>query len=291
MFDEQNESKYLLPVDDGLPMRASGEWAKVKLSVLGYYIDLSTVAMHRKPWRRRYYIDLQAGPGKNVIENTGEIMLGSPLLALLRGKGYTDYRLIENNEALAAALWRRCEVTHRVNRSDIRVADFKTQVEGIVEEIREIDRPFIRGQWHTLTLAFFDPEGLELDWNTVALLASLNRIDLIINFSTNGVRRAAGQALNQAPGTSAVDRFFGTLEWRNIPFEPDGSPPVRKYLDLYKSRLESIGFSWGTEISVPIKTTFGVELYRLLYASKSKNVGVEFWEKARMNAPEQRSLF
>jgi hypothetical protein len=73
-------------------------------------------------------------------------------------------------------------VTHRVNRSDIRVADFKTQVEGIVEEIREIDRPFIRGQWHTLTLAFFDPEGLELDWDTVALLASLNRIDLIIIF-------------------------------------------------------------------------------------------------------------
>lgn len=247
--------------------------------------------MYQKPWRRRFYIDLQAGPGKNVIKNTGEIVLGSPLLALLRGKGYTDYRLIEREEKLAAALWQRCEATHRVNQSDIRTKDFKTEVEGIVEEIREIDKPFFRGQWHTLTLAFFDPEGLELDWNTVALLASLNRIDLIINFSTQGIRRAAGQGLNQIPGTSVIDQFFGTWEWRDIPFEPDGHPPVRRYLDLYKSRLESIGFSWGTEIPVSIKTTFGVELYRLLYASKSRDVGVEFWEKARKNAPQQRSLF
>jgi len=291
MADEPDREIYLSPVDDGLPMRDSGEWSKVKLSVLGYYIDLSTVAMYQKPWRRRYYIDLQAGPGKNVIGNSGEVLLGSPLLALLRGKGYTHYRLIEQDEELADALWRRCEATNQIKRSDILVSDFRSQVEGIVEEIREVDRPYIQGQWHTLTLAFFDPEGLELNWETVALLASLNRVDLIINFSTSGVRRTAGQALNQPSGTTIVDRFFGTLEWRNIPFDPDSSPPVRRYLDLYKSRLESMGFSWGTEISVPIKTTFGVELYRLLYASKSKDVGVEFWEKARKNAPQQRSLF
>jgi three-Cys-motif partner protein len=284
------ESDLIRPVRDGLPIRPSGHWAKAKLDILEFYIALSTVAMKDKPWRKRFYVDLQAGPGKNFIKDTDEIRLGSPLLALTRGAGYTDYRFVERKPSLAHVLWQRCQVSGRISKGNVIIADCNLAVHRIVDEINEIDSKFVPGQWSCLTFAFFDPEGLELAWDTVAKLATLRRVDLMINFSTGGVRRAATQALGMPPGTTKMDRFFGTEEWRRNPLEPDSSVPIRRWLDLYKERLEEIGFTWGTEHSVPIKISHGVELYRLLFASKSET-GIDFWEKARKRGPEQLSLF
>ncbi len=50
--------KYLLPEDDGLLARESGEWVKEKLFYVQRYIDIFETAMRQKSWRRRVCIDL-----------------------------------------------------------------------------------------------------------------------------------------------------------------------------------------------------------------------------------------
>lgn len=292
MADDQNESKYLLPVDDGLPLRPSGEWTEKKLDILGHYIATSSTAMAKRPWRRRIYIDLQAGPGKNRIDPSGRVVLGSPLLALTQGQGYTDYRFVEQDRILADALRKRSEATGRISPKDIMVDDCNAAVDRIVREIEEIDREYRPGIWPSLSLVFLDPEGLELHWRTVNLLANTLRADFIINFSTGGLRRVAGEAF-QKPESSVADRvnkFFGTEDWREIPLKRDGTMPVNEWIEFYQNRLSDIGYKWGTESSVKIKTDYGVELYRLLFASKHE-LGVKLWEEARKNAPRQRSMF
>lgn len=292
MSDENIENTYLMAVDDGLPMRDSGEWTEKKLDILGHYITTSTIAMAGKPWRSRVYIDLQAGPGKNRIEKSGRVVLGSPLLALTRGKGYTDYRFVEQDPALADALRTRASATDRVTPQSIIVGDCNETVDGIVHEIQERDSKYLPNKWKSLCLVFLDPEGLELHWRTVHFLATALRADFIINFSTGGLRRVAGEAF-QHPEFSVADRvnqFFGTEDWRNIPIRPDGSMPVNEWIEFYQNRLSEIGYKWGTESSVKIKTDYGVELYRLLFASKD-DLGVKLWEEARKNAPKQRSMF
>lgn len=72
---------YLLPVDVGLPMRAAGQWAKAKLDYLARHIDVFETSMCQC-WTLRNYVDLQAGTGKNRMRTSGEVVLGSPLLAL-----------------------------------------------------------------------------------------------------------------------------------------------------------------------------------------------------------------
>lgn len=292
MADKSHEDKYLLPVVDGLPVRVSGKWTEKKLEILGHYIATSSTAMAKKPWRKRVYIDLQAGPGKNRIDSTGHVVLGSPLLALTRGRGYTDYRFVEQDSFLADALRKRAETTGRISPQDIIVGDCNAAVDGIVSEIQEIDTEYRPGIWSSLSLVFLDPEGLELHWRTINLLAGALRADFIINFSTGGLRRVAGEAF-QHPESSVADRvnrFFGTEDWRNIPIRPDGSMPVNEWIEFYQNRLSEIGYKWGTESSVKIKTDYGVELYRLLFASKH-DLGVKLWEEARKNAPKQRSMF
>jgi len=290
--------QYLEPVDDGLPMRPSGAWAKDKLSVLARYIATSTTAMKKLPWRKRFYIDLQAGPGKNYVDNSEtkrpegklEIFLGSPLLALTEGVGFTDYFFVEKDGELALALETRCslappEVSVRVIQGDCNSA-----IDEIVQYVWQVDQPpFSQTDWNSLCLAFLDPEGLELNWSTVEKLASLKRADLVINFSIGGLRRSAEQAWKTAPEAAKADSFFGTTDWRSIPRKPKGSMPSVEWIDFYRSRVTELGYEhWGTPVSV--KYDRGVELYRLLFASKHE-LGVKLWEDARKNAPIQRSLF
>ncbi|GAB4572679.1 MAG: hypothetical protein Kow0077_12780 [Anaerolineae bacterium] len=283
---------FLEPQEDGLPMRESGQWAQKKLSVLAHYIATSTVAMKSKPWRRRFYIDLQAGPGKNFIKNSKRVFLGSPLLAITEGAGFTDYFFVEQDSNLAEALSQRCaslpaDIQKKIQ---ILVGDCNEKVTEITKHIQQIDQPpYSPTNWNSLSLAFLDPEGLELNWESVKLLASLKRVDLIINFSIGGLRRSAENALKMEPGNTQVDRFFGTQEWRTIPKRPSGKMPSNEWIDFYCGRLKQLGYeSWGTPISV--KNSKRAELYRLLFASKHE-LGAKLWEEARKRGPTQRPLF
>lgn len=294
---------YLEPLADGLMMRPSGVWAKKKLDVLARYIRTSTIATNVKDqyWRRRIYIDLQAGPGKNcVTDSTGncpevnpDIFLGSPLLALTEGKGYTDYFLVEQDEQAFTALRQRCEAAPMRENVQVFAGDCNGVVNRITSYIHEnIDvPPFSKINWNALCLAFLDPEGLELNWETVQRIASLRRADLVINFSIGGLRRSARAALELPAGETQVDRFYGNTSWREIPLHPDGSMPAREWIELYRERLKTLGYvSWGKDI--PVKNRRNVELYRLLFASKDeRGLAVKLWEDARKNAPTQRALF
>jgi three-Cys-motif partner protein len=127
----------------------------------------------------------------------------------------------------------------------------------------------------------------------VLKLASLRRVDLLLNFSIGGLRRTAGEALSSPDSGigEKVNKFFGTTDWRKIPIRADGSMPAHEWIDFYKERLSKAtnpSYLWGTDISV--KNSRRVELYRLLFASKDK-LGIKLWEDARQNAPIQRSLF
>jgi len=59
------ESKYLLPEPDGLPVRPARAYVYYKLNAISTYLSITNAAMRNERWYARYYIDLQAGPGKN----------------------------------------------------------------------------------------------------------------------------------------------------------------------------------------------------------------------------------
>ena len=64
---------FLLPKDDGLTMRETHAYAKYKLDALKFYLHVTNTSMRGK-WKNRCYIDLQAGPGKNRIGDTNEVI-------------------------------------------------------------------------------------------------------------------------------------------------------------------------------------------------------------------------
>jgi three-Cys-motif partner protein len=275
--------QYLLPEDDGLPIRTFGPWTSEKLDYLRRYITMFETSMRGKPWRQRNYIDLFAGFGKYREMDNGDVYLGSPLIALTTEHPFTNYYFSENSAVNIDAL--KTRTLHLPHHIDYKVGNANQIVQQIVNQIQQIDKPRLPGKWSSLNLAFLDTDGLELEWNTVRCLASLYTMDLIIYYSQYGLNINLKNCY-QAKDETDIDRFFGTDEWRKIyeRWMPKASfgGIHRELIDLYKSNLSELGYADIHEQEAgcePImKNTKQAPLYRLIFASKHKR-GKDFWNK------------
>jgi three-Cys-motif partner protein len=270
---------YLEPRDDGLFMREAGTWAREKLDYLKRYIDVFETAM-RKKWSVRCYVDLFAGPGKNVDRDSGGILLGSPLIALTATYPFTGYFFTDLSDKHTKTLRQRCTASPHSQRVQIWTGDCNDLVNEIVAQIKQDD-------WRSLNLAFLDPTGIDLRWDTVAKLATIQRMDLIIHYPEGGLNRSISRAFKTSDQTS-IDGFFGERGWRKIyqDWLNQGKPSGlhRQLIDFYKGRLQHLGYrevlqadQVGEEPLIR-NVRRGAPLYRLLFASKHP-LGHDFWHK------------
>jgi three-Cys-motif partner protein len=175
---------------------------------------------------------------------------------------------------------------------DICTGDCNLAVDPIVTSLK-------RDEQRSLNLAFLDPEGLELKWATIAKLASVQRMDLIINYPEGGLNRFMSRAMN-ALGETAVDDFFGSRGWRSAYQEgqAQGEPNLHwRLIEFYKNQLQALGYKEvlrGDEVGgdpLMRNTKRNAPLYRLLFASKHP-LGTQFWRSVtRRDLAGQQLLF
>jgi three-Cys-motif partner protein len=178
------------------------------------------------------------------------------------------------------------------------VGDGNSIAQEISNQIIDIDRQYIPGRWHSLNLAFLDPDGLELEWKTVATLAQINRMDLIIHYSQNGLTRNLEQCYKSDEET-IIDRFFGDRTWRKVYQDSKKSQAGvhRLLIDHYKAKLQALGYvevlrddETGDEPLIR-NAKKNAPLYRLLFASKHP-LGHNFWKSVtRRDVHGQQRLF
>lgn len=243
--------------------------------------------MRQKDWSGLHYIDLQAGPGKNDIG--GNILLGSPLLAMTLEHPFTRYHFNEMDPVLADALKIRVQASPLRERVSLHQGDLNEVVHTVCDQIEMLNQTArAQGRWGVLAVAFVDPEGLEVEWKTIARLARLSRMDLIINFSTSGIVRLEG-----ASHYSRIDTFMGDSDWQNG-FQGDPVRRRRHLIDHYRKKLIGYGYQIDLEETehhdISFRNTKNTEVYSLIYASKHP-LGDKFWRQVRKTLDEQPRLF
>jgi three-Cys-motif partner protein len=235
----------------------------------------------REKWPQRYYIDLQAGSGKNAVGD--QILLGSPLLALTAAYPATHFWFNDYDTVTKTALEQRVATSPIHDRVEIFQGDVNQVVTQVCAEINARDR-----RESSLNIGFLDPEGLELQWATVEQLARIARMDLIINFSTSGIVRALGKGYEQS-----VDSFFGTGEWRNIYKPHDNAATKRRaFIDFYRQRLEQFGYQIDVDPNlggddIAVNNSRNSQVYSLIFASKHP-LGDKFWKAAAKSVKPPR---
>jgi three-Cys-motif partner protein len=238
-------------------------------------------------WPKRAYVELFAGPGLGIIRGSGQIIDGSPLLAVKQAIPFSRYIFIDINTDALTALERRANNV----KPTVDMKLIPRDCNSSIDEIRSvIDSSY-------LILTFVDPTSMQAKFSTIRDLTQDLRMDLVINFPLQAINRSYSYALQGYD--KKYDDFFGTTGWRPILTSLSDIRSIgARLLDLYKSQLRSIGFGQIDELShqdsesgdILVRGPKNIPLYYLVFASKHK-VAYKFWnEIQKIRANSQRQL-
>jgi three-Cys-motif partner protein len=266
------------PADDGLVIPKVGEWSAHKHYFLRRYIDVFTTGMKNRGWSGLHYIDLFASAGIEQLKSDGSLEWGSPLIAAQAPNQFARLHLCELKQRRFDALAKRIERFPQPTAPQLIRGDANVAVHEITQAIPE----------GTLSLAFLDPTGLHLHFETLRVLASANRrIDLVIFFPDH-LDALRNWKINLEQPDSNLDRVLGTGEWRS---RAEGISKARwgeMLRKLYQQQIRTLGYeSFDVErISIPT----GQPLYVLMFASKHERGG-DFWRKIAGKKPSGQRSF
>lgn len=264
------------PQDDGLYIPPVGEWSKDKHYFLQRYIDAFTTAMKDKQWSGLHYIDLFAGAGIERLKESQKLDWGSPLIAAQSPNPFSALHLCELDEVKFDALKQRAEKYHF--KAQILNGDANIKISDIVREIPD----------RSLSLAFLDPFGLHLDFETLRILSS-RRADLIIFFPDHlDVKRNWEEYYFDNPDSN-LDRCLGKgADWRAILNETPNERQVEKLRDMYVNQLKTLGYEHFEFERICMSG--GRPLYLLIFCSHH-SLGAKIWKNISSNKPNGQRTF
>jgi len=189
-------------------------WTPLKLIALAYWVGVYTRIIPRH-FNTFWYLDLLAGPGTDLIKETGDVIVGSPFIAhFLARRPFSRYVLVELDEERYRALRERALALSLP--ASIYHGDCNVIVRGL-------------GLNADHMLVFADCEGLDVHWATIDKL--LNRpSDLLLLFQTKELNRTLGRARQGLGDEKKLELFMGDSTWRQ-------AEDADELLELYMVKL------------------------------------------------------
>jgi three-Cys-motif partner protein len=247
-----------------------GPWSEVKLDILKRYaVEYSKILSNQKnPSFFHVYIDAFAGAGFHVSETTGEMVLGSPLNALLVRPPFREYHLIDLDgdkiDGLSEMIGSRKDVfLHKGNCNHVLLRE-------VFPKVRRED--FKRG------LCLLDPYALTLDWKVIQQAGEMQSLDIFINFPIYDINI---NVLHHDPETvlpqhiERMNAYWGDESWREVAYEK--SPGLfgvmeekvtnRRLAEGFRERLKKVAGFKKVPQPLPMRNSKNSVVYYLFFAS------------------------
>jgi three-Cys-motif partner protein len=265
---------------DGLITDVVGPWAAEKHERLKKYIDAyRSVRAQFLPPRGSggaAYVELFSGPGRSQLEDTGEFIDGSPLVAFKAARhSRTDFSDLhfndidqENTNALAK----------RISQLGS-AANYYSEPAGIaVGRIAYALNPA------GLHFAFLDPYNLEnLPFSIIQRLAKFPRMDMLIHVSIFDLQRNLRRYLDDG---RVLDAFMPG--WRgSVDINRNDQAVRAALLHHWLGLIRGLGKSPAEGIEL-VSATRGQRLYWLVFIS-GHQLGLKLWNDIR-NVNDQGRL-
>lgn len=256
---------------DGFPARETGVWVLQKNTLVEKYLAAFTKSVSRKWDGKLAYVDLFSGPGRSLIRDTSEEVDGSPLLALKCN--FAHYIFVDVPDVLAILRTRLAGHPKLAQISFIE-GDCNSVIEQILIELPR----------NHLTLAFVDPTGLQIQFNTIRRLVHERKVDLLMTLQFGmGVKMNLPQYLKTKEG-GALSSFLGNSDWRE---DEKQSGTVfqlgQRILTRYLSQLRALGYLDVRDLEI-IRNDKNMLLYFMVMASRHP-LGEHLWREVTRIKP------
>jgi three-Cys-motif partner protein len=245
-----------------------GYWSEIKLDIVKKYAAAYSTILSKQSNLYHVYIDAFAGAGVHVSKETQELVLGSPLNALMIKPPFREYHLIDIDGKKVALLK---ELTKK--RSDVHVREGDCN-RVLLEEIF----PNLRWEQYRRGLCLLDPYGLHLQWKVIEAAGKMRTIDMFLNFPVADMNRNVLWRHPEGVDDADIERmngFWGDESWKSVAYTTERD--LFKHLEKEENRVVAEGFRQRL-LSVagfkhvpeplPMRNTKGAIVYYLFLASQ-----------------------
>jgi three-Cys-motif partner protein len=249
-----------------------GPWSEVKLAILREYAAPYSKIVSAKGFHH-LYIDGFAGPGAHVSRETGELILGSPRIALAIEPPFKEYHFIDADRTRVEQLR-----TLAGGRPDVYVHP------GDCNDVllREVLPRAQYGDFRR-ALCVLDPYNIDLDWQVVSTAGRMRSVEIFLNFMVMDMNMnvlLSDPEKAEPSQVARMNRFWGDESWHAVAYEEDpqrhlfqGPVMVKvedaneKIAEAYRQRLLQVaGFKFApTPLRFP--NSLGATIYYMFFAS------------------------
>jgi len=257
------------------PITDIGPWSEIKIEIIEKYAKAYSQILAKNPSISEHaYIDAFSGAGEHRSRSSGEMVKGSPLVALGVEPRFKRYHFIDIHKERLAYLQNLAQ-----DRTDV------TLHEGDCNEILVRDVfPLIQYTKRKRALCLIDPYGLDLDWTVIQSAGASRTIEIFLNFPVMHINRNVLRKDQKAVSESEAQRFtrlWGDESWREVAYD-DGSgdlfgyqhrKPHEAYVKAFRERLKKVaGFKFVPE-PLAMRNSRNAVVYYLFFASRNSTGG------------------
>jgi three-Cys-motif partner protein len=251
-----------------------GIWSEVKLAIIKKYASAYARIMdaqrrNKIPTLRWLYIDAYAGPGYHISKTSGELVEGSPLIALNTSPPFHEYHFIDTEVRRAAQLR---ELAGRRNDVFVYAEDCNKVL------LREVF-PRAKYEDYRRALCLLDLYNINLTWNVIETAGKMGSVDVFMNLMVMDINRNAMRRNPDKSLRSKMDQL--TRLWDDESWKEAGYTTVEtlfgddfkkvsneKFAEAFRERLkQKAGFKF-VPAPMPMKTKSRSTIYYLYFASK-----------------------
>ncbi len=253
-----------------------GPWSEVKLSIVSEYAGAYSRILSKQSGLQHAYIDAFAGAGIHSSRATGNLVAGSPTLALQIQPPFTAYHFIDLDQGNMDTL-RGLVTSGTAGNVDLQCVHFYNA--DCNEVLLSSVFPTVRYQDYRRALCLLDPYGLDLDWRVVETAGRMRSVELFVNFPIQDMNRNVLLRDISKVKQRQVDRmtrFWGDESWKGAAYSSrhnlfgyEEKQTNEDVVRAYRDRLKRVaGFEYVPE-PMPMRNSQNAVVYYLFFASPS----------------------
>jgi three-Cys-motif partner protein len=251
-----------------------GVWSEAKLAIVREYAAAYSKIM--EAWRRDkinrlswIYIDGYAGPGYHVSKATGEVVEGSPVIAMNIVPAFHEYHFIDTEPARSQQL--RDIAGDRKN-----VHTYTEDCNTVL--LRDVF-PRAKHSDYRRALCLLDPYNIDLTWEVIEAAGKSGSVDMFLNFMIMDINRNALRKRVEKSLQSKMDqltRLVGDESWKEAGYREVETlfgidyqkVSNEEFAEWFRQRLiTKAGFKHVPK-PMPMKTKNNAVIYYLYFASQ-----------------------
>jgi len=244
-----------------------------KLAIIKEYASAYATIMEAQrrksiPSLRWIYIDAYAGPGYHLSKTSGELVDGSPLIALKTNPPFFEYHFIDTEE-------RRTEQLRKLAGEWKDVFTYCEDCNTVL--LRDVF-PRARYEEYRRALCLLDPYNINLTWQVIEAAGKASSMEIFMNrmimdTNRNAMRRNPDKSIQSK--MDQLTRLWGDESWREAGYATDRNlfdEPEKvsneEFSEAFRQRLQSkAGFKYVPP-PMPMQTKSNSTIYYLYFASQ-----------------------